>query len=66
MVAQVAEIVQSIRHLGIRILLVEQNARIALEIADRSYVLQMGKIVTEGSSAKLRDDPFIRRAYLGL
>jgi branched-chain amino acid transport system ATP-binding protein len=66
MVAQVAEIVKSIRHLGISILLVEQNARIALEIADRTYVLQMGRIVTEGPSATLRDDPFIRRAYLGL
>jgi branched-chain amino acid transport system ATP-binding protein len=66
MVAQVADIVKSIRALGISILLVEQNARIALEIADRSYVLQMGKIVMEGPSATLRDDPFIRRAYLGL
>ena len=66
MVAQVAEIVKTIRHLGISILLVEQNARIALEIADRTYVLQMGRIVTEGPRATLRDDPFIRRAYLGL
>jgi branched-chain amino acid transport system ATP-binding protein len=66
MVAQVAEIIKTIRHLGISILLVEQNARIALEIADRTYVLQMGRIVTEGPSATLRDDPFIRRAYLGL
>jgi branched-chain amino acid transport system ATP-binding protein len=66
MVAQVADIVKSIRALGISILLVEQNARIALEIADRSYVLQMGKIVMEGPSATLRNDPFIRRAYLGL
>jgi branched-chain amino acid transport system ATP-binding protein len=48
------------------VLLVEQNARLALEIADRAYVLQMGTIVTEGPSATLRDDPFVRRAYLGL
>ncbi len=66
LVAQVAEIVRTIRDLGISILLVEQNVRIALEIADRAYVLQMGRIVTEGPSATLRDDPFIRRAYLGL
>lgn len=66
MVAQVAEIVKTIRALGISVLLVEQNARIALEIADRAYVLQMGRIVTEGPSETLRGDPFVRRAYLGL
>lgn len=66
MVMQVAEIIKSIRDLGISILLVEQNARIALELADRAYVLQTGKIVREGLAAALRDDPFIRRAYLGL
>lgn len=66
LVAQVAEIVKTIRGLGISVLLVEQNARIALEIADRAYVLQMGTIVTEGPSAALRGDPFVRRAYLGL
>lgn len=65
-VAQVADIVRTIRDLGISVLLVEQNARIALDVADRSYVLQMGAIVTQGPSAVLRDDPFIRRAYLGL
>jgi branched-chain amino acid transport system ATP-binding protein len=66
MVAQVAEVVRTIRDLGISILLVEQNASIALEIADRAYVLQMGTIVREGPSAALRDDPLVRRAYLGL
>lgn len=65
-VAQVAEIIQSIQRLGISILLVEQNVRIALEIADRAYVLQMGVVVKEGSSASLREDPSVRRAYLGL
>ncbi|MCL4765119.1 MAG: ABC transporter ATP-binding protein [Hyphomicrobiaceae bacterium] len=66
MVMQVAEIIKSIRELGISILLVEQNARIALELADRAFVLQTGTIVKEGPAAALRDDPFIRRAYLGL
>lgn len=66
LVRQVAEIIKSIRQLGISILLVEQNARIALELADRAYVLQMGAIVKEGASKALRDDPFIRRAYLGV
>jgi len=66
LVAQLADIIKRIRALRISVLLVEQNARLALEIADRAYVLQMGTIVTEGPSATLRDDPFVRRAYLGL
>jgi branched-chain amino acid transport system ATP-binding protein len=66
MVAQVADMVRSIRQFGISILLVEQNASIALDIADRAYVLQMGLVVKEGPSAALREDPFVRRAYLGL
>ena len=66
MVAQVADMVRSIRGFGISILLVEQNASIALELADRAYVLQMGKVVKEGASAELREDAFVRRAYLGL
>lgn len=65
MVAQVADIVRSIRELGIGVLLVEQNARLALEISNRAYLLQMGAVVKEGSSAGLRDDPAIRRTYLG-
>jgi branched-chain amino acid transport system ATP-binding protein len=65
LVAQVADIVRSIRELGIGVLLVEQNARLALEISDRAYLLQMGAVVKEGSSATLRDDPAVRRTYLG-
>ena len=66
MVAAVADMVRSVRELGISILLVEQNASIALDISDRVYVLQMGRVVKEGSSESLRSDPFVRRAYLGL
>lgn len=66
MVAAVADMVRSVRELGITILLVEQNASIALDISDRVYVLQMGRVVKEGSSESLRSDPFVRRAYLGL
>jgi branched-chain amino acid transport system ATP-binding protein len=65
-VAQVADIILKIRDLGITILLVEQNARIALEVADRAYVLQMGVVVKEGLSAELREDPLVKQAYLGL
>jgi branched-chain amino acid transport system ATP-binding protein len=50
---------------GITILLVEQNANLALEISHRSYVLETGSITLEGDSAALRQNSEIRRAYLG-
>jgi branched-chain amino acid transport system ATP-binding protein len=50
---------------GLTILIVEQNARIALELADRAYVLQHGKVVLEGTAAELASDPSVQRAYLG-
>ena len=46
-------------------LIVEQNAQLALEIASRAYVLETGTVVTEGSAASLRDSDAVRRAYLG-
>jgi branched-chain amino acid transport system ATP-binding protein len=51
---------------GTTILLVEQNARVALQIADRGYVLQTGEIVLSGSAEKLRNDEMVKRAYLGI
>ena len=50
---------------GQTILLVEQNARIALELADRAYVLQHGEIILKGSAAELAADPMVQKAYLG-
>jgi branched-chain amino acid transport system ATP-binding protein len=50
---------------GQTILLVEQNARIALELADRAYVLQHGHVILEGSAAGLVADPMVQKAYLG-
>ena len=50
---------------GVTIVLVEQNAKQALAIADRAYVLQVGTIVSEGTGAELLQDPVIRKAYLG-
>jgi branched-chain amino acid transport system ATP-binding protein len=47
------------------VLLVEQNARYALETASRGYVLQTGSIIASGPCAKLRDDERVREAYLG-
>ena len=49
----------------VSILLVEQNARIALELADTAYLLETGRIVKHGSSADMRNDDAVRRAYLG-
>lgn len=51
---------------GIAILLVEQNAKLALEIAQHAYVLENGRVVMEGPAAVLRDNPDIKEFYLGL
>ena len=50
---------------GVTIMLIEQNARAALKVADRGYVLETGRIILDGSAADLRDDPEVQRAYLG-
>lgn len=55
-----------IRETGIGVLLVEQNAKRSLQIADRGYLIETGRIVGEGSAAQLRDDPAVQRAYLGI
>ncbi|SDB72643.1 ABC transporter ATP-binding protein [Belnapia rosea] len=50
---------------GVGILLVEQNANLALELADRAYLLETGRIVVSGPAAEIREDESIRRSYLG-
>jgi branched-chain amino acid transport system ATP-binding protein len=50
---------------GVSILLVEQNAKLALELADRAYLLETGRVALAGSSAEIRRDEAVRRAYLG-
>jgi branched-chain amino acid transport system ATP-binding protein len=60
-----AQIVEINRSRGITILLVEQNANLALEIATRGYVLETGRIILENDAAALRADPKVRSAYLG-
>ena len=65
LVDQVFNLIAEIKSQGIPILLVEQNARKALQIADYVYVLERGQIVNEGSAESLRDDPKILEAYLG-
>jgi len=65
LVHTVFEIIKEIRGLGKTILLVEQNANIALKIADRAYVLEQGLIVKTGPAREIACDPAVRAAYLG-
>ena len=55
-----------IRATGTAVLIVEQRITECLEIADRAYVLQTGRVIMSGTAAEIRDDPEIRKAYLGL
>lgn len=64
-VKQVMQIIQTINEEGTTILLVEQNARSALKIADRAYVLESGRVTMEGSAEELAQDPRVIEAYLG-
>jgi branched-chain amino acid transport system ATP-binding protein len=59
------ETIEKIRTQGVTVLLVEQNALAALEIADYAYVLESGRLNTQGEAAKLLDDPSVTAAYLG-
>ena len=65
LVEQIFETVQTINGQGVTVLLVEQNAAMALSIAGRGYVLETGRIALEGRAAELADNPEVRRAYLG-
>ena len=64
-VRDIFRIVSELRARGGAILLVEQNARAALEVADHAYVLEMGRVTLEGTAASLAADPRITQAYLG-
>jgi len=66
LVKQVASIIDTIGREGIPILLVEQNARLALGLANRGYVLESGEITLEGDSVSLRDSEMVKKAYLGV
>jgi branched-chain amino acid transport system ATP-binding protein len=63
---QLADIITELNRQGTTVMLVEQNAMLALSVSHRGYVLETGKIVLEGESAKLKDNPRVRKAYLGL
>jgi branched-chain amino acid transport system ATP-binding protein len=65
MVARIFEVVREIAARGVTILLVEQNARLALEVAHRGYVMESGTVSLSGSARSLLDDPRVKEAYLG-
>ena len=65
MVNEIFDIIRSVSESGTTVLLVEQNAKKALSIADRAYVLETGKIVLEGKAKDLLEDDSIKKAYLG-
>ncbi|MEV0968550.1 ABC transporter ATP-binding protein [Microtetraspora glauca] len=65
LVAQIFSIIKEINNRGTTVLLVEQNAQQALQLADRAYVLETGKVVKSAPAADLLDDPQVREAYLG-
>ena len=65
LVEQIFETVAEVNRQGTTILLVEQNAAIALSVAHRAYVLETGSIALEGSAAELSEHPEVQRAYLG-
>ena len=66
MVREVGEIVKRIHGTGVSILLIEQNARLALGLAQLGYVLETGRIVIKANAKELLENEFVRRAYLGI
>ncbi len=64
-VAQIMDVIRAVNRAGTSVLLIEQNARAALKIAHRGYVLDSGRVTLSGSAAQLRDDPQVVAAYLG-
>jgi len=65
LVREIFRVIRRLNETGVTILLVEQNARLALEVAHRAYILETGQVVLSGASRELRDHPQVRAAYLG-
>ena len=65
MINKIAEIIRIVHADGIPVILVEQNAELALNIADYAYVLETGSVVLEGEASELHDNEHVRKAYLG-
>jgi branched-chain amino acid transport system ATP-binding protein len=65
LVQEIFRVIRTIRERGVTILLVEQNAHMALRVADRGYVLETGRIVLSGRASELLANEAVRKAYLG-
>jgi branched-chain amino acid transport system ATP-binding protein len=65
LVNRIFSVISRLKETGVTILLVEQNARKALEIADRAYVMETGRVILEGDARELAANPEIEKAYLG-
>jgi branched-chain amino acid transport system ATP-binding protein len=65
LVREIMQVIREINEMGTTILLVEQNARQALKVANRGYVLETGRLILSGSAQQLMDDPKVKEAYLG-
>jgi branched-chain amino acid transport system ATP-binding protein len=65
MIEKIFEVIRDVSRQGIAILLVEQNARLALQCAHRAYVMESGLITMQGEAAELLHDPKVQAAYLG-
>lgn len=66
LVSQIFEAIKRVNEQGVTILLIEQNVGLALQISDRAYVLETGKVVIEGKSSDLLGDEHIKKAFLGI
>lgn len=65
MVAEIAKIIEGLKEVGLSVILVEQNASLALKLADKGYVLETGTIALEGPSQDLVGNAYVKKAYLG-
>ena len=65
LVKEIFSIIEALHNAGTTILLVEQNAKMALSIADRAYVLETGNITMSGKASEMLEDEGIKKAYLG-
>jgi branched-chain amino acid transport system ATP-binding protein len=64
-IREILRVIRELRERGLSLLLVEQNARAAMDVASRTYVMEGGRIVLEGPSAELATNPRVQAAYLG-
>ena len=65
-VHEIGERIEQLAHEGYTIILVEQNATMALELAERAYVLETGSIAMEGDAKQLRNNEYVKKVYLGI